>query len=174
MTLLELMVTVSIISLVSSGTALYAIHHYKTAQKQTATAAARTIRAATQHYLLDHRSCPTVDELIEARLIDRGSETRDPWKGKYYVTCPDGDVMVASRGPDKREWTEDDILIPDLSHLADPFDEDAPFLESPDMAKGLSLEEWLGDARPLAVGAEDAPEDEPDLGAPEMASEPRE
>jgi type II secretory pathway pseudopilin PulG len=143
MTLVELMVTVSIIALVSSGTAVYAIHQYKIAQTATSATSARTIRAATQHFQIQNKGCPTVTQLLDARVLDRGSETLDPWGGKYFITCPDGDVMVASRGPDRLEWTDDDIVIPDLSHIADPFDDSPEAFQESNLKKGMSVEDWL-------------------------------
>ena len=165
MTLIELMITVSIIAAVASGTAIFALKKYREAQVKTAGTNARVIRQAVQHFQVGRAGCPDVETLVDLDILDKASDLRDPWHGRFTITCPDGDVMVASRGPDGAEWTEDDIFIPDLSELVDPFAQGTITgpgwsVSEEDLPKGLTLEEWLADAKEQQEPSDTEPTDD--------------
>ncbi len=149
-TLVEVMITVSILTLVAGGATMLAFERYEEAKLKAAKMNAYELRRAVLHYLIEGTGCPDVHTLVERGVLDRASDRKDPWGSPFTVTCPEGDVMVASPGPDRAEWTADDILVPDLSEYVDPFAQGTitgPGWTIADEEKGLSFEQWLDQAR---------------------------
>jgi general secretion pathway protein G len=113
MTLIEIMVVVAIIGLMMGGVGVYAYGRWKKAQLARAKSDINNIKTALQQYGLDHKGeCPKeLKELFEQKLIT--NDPKDPWGQPFIFKCPGehdtelGDVM--SKGPDKKEGTEDDI-----------------------------------------------------------------
>jgi hypothetical protein len=56
------------------------------------------------------RPCPTMDDLMRDRWIDRASSVADPWGRPWRISCQADDVIVSSDGPDGIEGTRDDIV----------------------------------------------------------------
>ena len=42
---------------------------------------------------------------------DSAGDTEDPWGQPYNIICDGDDITVTSPGPDKKEGTEDDIVV---------------------------------------------------------------
>lgn len=115
MTLIEIMIVVSIIAMVAAGVAVVAIPKMKEAQIKAAETGARTIRNAVSQWQLsenEYSECPNVSQLIQDKQLDSGQTTVDPWGEEYEITCADDEVVVASKGPDKKKGSKDDIVIP--------------------------------------------------------------
>ena len=115
MTLIEIMIVVSIIAMVAAGVAVVAIPKMKEAQVKAAETGARTIRNAVSQWQLsenEYSECPNVSQLIQDKQLDSGQTTVDPWGEEYEITCADDEVVVSSKGPDKKKGSKDDIVIP--------------------------------------------------------------
>jgi general secretion pathway protein G len=118
MTLIEIMVVVAIIGLMMGGVGVYAYGQYKKAQLKRARADILNLKPILQQYGLDHQGeCPKdLNVLHEEKLIEK--EPKDPWGQSFTFKCPGehdtelGDIV--SKGPDKKEGTEDDINSWDL------------------------------------------------------------
>jgi len=113
--LLEILVVIAIIALLSSVIGVAVWGHLVKARNETARQSALKIRQTVVMYRMDRGSeCPTVDELKKADMIDSAAKSNDPWDQPFLVTCGEnGEVHVASAGPDKRHGTEDDIRAPE-------------------------------------------------------------
>jgi hypothetical protein len=78
-----------------------------------ARAQVKSLAAVAEAYLLHHpgAACPTASELRDARLLNRGASTTDPWDRDYVITCDANDVNVRSGGPDAQLGSDDDISV---------------------------------------------------------------
>lgn len=115
MTLIEIMIVVAIIAMVGGAVAVVAIPRMREAQVKTAETAARTVRNAVQQWQLannDYASCPTVSELVQEKHLDSGQSTTDPWGEEFAIRCDGDEIVVASKGPDKKVGSADDVVIP--------------------------------------------------------------
>jgi general secretion pathway protein G len=113
-TLVEVMIVVAILAMVAGGVAVFALPKFREAQKSTAETGARTIRQAAQTWQTTNSevSCPTVSQLIQEKHLDPGQETADPWGEDYVITCTEDDIVVTSKGPDRKRGSKDDIQVP--------------------------------------------------------------
>jgi general secretion pathway protein G len=113
-TLVEVLIVVAIIAMVAGGVTVFALPKFREAQVKTAETGARVIRSAVQDWqrVNNETSCPTVSQLVQERHIDSAANTDDPWGQEYILTCTDDDVIVMSKGPDKKRGSTDDIKVP--------------------------------------------------------------
>ncbi len=113
-TLFEVLIVVAILAMVAGGVAVFALPQFQKAQVKTATTGCRTIRQAVNTWKMDpeNSSCPSVSQLIEEKILDKGTNTSDPWNQPYAIQCTEDDVIVTSAGPDKKKGTTDDISVP--------------------------------------------------------------
>ncbi len=120
-TLFEVLIVVAILAMVAGGVAVFALPKYRDAQVETARTGARTIRTAVQQWQAanNETSCPTVSQLVQEKHIDSATNTDDPWGEAYALTCTDDEVIVASKGPDKKKGTKDDIRVPSSAGSGD-------------------------------------------------------
>lgn len=112
-TLIEIMVVVMIIGLIVGSVGFVAFNRFKTAQIKNAQAIVKTVEGAIEMYMMDHNGeCPkSLGELRSQRILTK--EPKDPWNELIVFRCPgeknsDG-ADVFSKGPDKKEGTEDDL-----------------------------------------------------------------
>lgn len=113
-TLFEVLIVVAILALVSGSVAVFALPRFRDAQKDTAKTDCRTIQDAVHQWQLvsNETSCPTVSQLLEDKILKKGTNTNDPWGQPYTITCTgEEDVIVTSSGPDKKKGSTDDISI---------------------------------------------------------------
>ncbi len=111
-TLVEVLIVVAIMALIAGGVSFLVLPKYKDAQIKTAKTTARSIRnVATQYLALKNGECPTVATLIAEKELDSAGDTKDPWGSQYVIRCEGDDVSVSSAGPDKKEGTQDDIMV---------------------------------------------------------------
>jgi len=52
---------------------------------------------------------------MQDKEIDRSSKTTDPWDQPYKIKCDGDETYVSSSGPDKKDGTADDIVVPGKS-----------------------------------------------------------
>ena len=111
MTLIEIMIVVVIMALVATGVGIAVIPQLQKAKIRQAESAVATVRSAVQLYMATNNSndCPTMDQLLEDKSIDKATATKDSWDHDFKIECDGTDVTVASAGPDGEFETEDDI-----------------------------------------------------------------
>jgi general secretion pathway protein G len=115
MSLIEIMIVVAIIAMVAGAVAVVAVPRLREAQIKTAETAARTVRNAVQQWQVsnnDYSSCPTVSQLVQDKQLDSGQATTDPWNEEFIIKCEEDEVVVGSKGPDKKSGSDDDIVVP--------------------------------------------------------------
>ena len=117
-TLIEILIVLAIVGLIAGGVAVVAVPKYQEAQKKTAHIDAIKIREVAMAYAANHPSegCPTVELLRDKNELDRASKPTDPWDTPYKIVCGDEETTVISCGPDKKENTPDDILVPEAAN----------------------------------------------------------
>ncbi|MCK5799042.1 MAG: type II secretion system protein GspG [Deltaproteobacteria bacterium] len=113
MTLIEIMVVVAIIGLLMGAVGVMAFGRYKKAQISTTEQIIKNLETAVQTYMMDNNGdCPKdLEELYTAKIVNK--KPRDAWGQSLLFKCP-GDhnketADIESKGPDKREGTEDDL-----------------------------------------------------------------
>ena len=76
--------------------------------------ALRTLHVVAEAWRANHADeCPTVQRLIDERELAASASPNDPWNRPYKIVCEEGDTIVISSGPDRREGTPDDIRFPE-------------------------------------------------------------
>lgn len=110
MTLIEIMIVVVIMALVATGVGVAVIPQLQKAKIKNAETGVATVRTAVQMYMaMNNSDCPTMDQLIEDKQIDKNTATKDPWDNDFKIECDGTDITVYSAGPDGEFGTEDDI-----------------------------------------------------------------
>ena len=113
-TLVEVLIVVSILALISGGVGVYALEKYREAQIRMAVTNAKEIRKMVGMWRSEGRGdeCPTVSQLENDKVMDKGSDNVDPWGSAFEIRCDGDEIYVSSPGPDKKKGTEDDITEP--------------------------------------------------------------
>jgi general secretion pathway protein G len=120
-TLVEVLIVVAIIAMVASGVTFFALPKFREAQVSSAETGARVIRSAVQEWQRTNNetSCPTMSQLVQEKVIDTAANTDDPWGEQYSLTCTEDEVVVSSKGPDKKSGTKDDVRVPKGASVED-------------------------------------------------------
>ncbi len=106
----------SIIALISGGVAIVVMRHLESARVETTRTSARALREAIHVWRMRDASneCPSIDALVRTQLVDTASKTTDGWDKPFFIECGDeGEITVASGGPDRKLGTADDIRVPE-------------------------------------------------------------
>ncbi len=113
-TLIEVLIVVAILSMISAGVVVAVLPKMKEASIKTTENNAREIRSAVQRWrgLRGGTDCPTISQLVQDKEIDSASKTEDAWNNPFKIACSEDDVVVTSPGPDKKDNTTDDIMVP--------------------------------------------------------------
>ncbi len=110
MTLIEIMIVVVIMALVATGVGIAVLPQLQKAKIRQTESAVATVRSAVALYIATNNSdCPTMDQLIEDKAIDKSTATKDPWDHDFLIECDGTEISVKSAGPDGEFETEDDI-----------------------------------------------------------------
>ncbi|MCC6645026.1 MAG: hypothetical protein IT374_05565 [Polyangiaceae bacterium] len=67
------------------------------------------IRIGAAIFVTQRDKCPTVEEVVAARLVTAELRAEDAWGKPYRVVCPPGGPRVVSAGPDGVFDTPDDV-----------------------------------------------------------------
>jgi general secretion pathway protein G len=111
MTLVEIMVVITIIALISGAVGFAVMPRLNKARIDSTRTDAQSIRAAAQMYLMENPGggCPSMDDLVEERIVDSTKRITDAWDNQFQIDCEGGDIYVISAGPDGQFGTEDDV-----------------------------------------------------------------
>jgi hypothetical protein len=81
----------------------------------TARTSALELRRAAETWRSTHGDdCPTPEVLRLDQAIDTASKLEDPWGGSYVIQCDPDETYVHSAGSDRRFYTPDDIVVPEI------------------------------------------------------------
>lgn len=113
-TLIEVLIVVAIMSLIAAGAVVAIMPRWREAQIRTTETNAKSLRTAVGLWQGAHAAgdCPTTSQLLSDRYLDKAGKAEDAWGTPYKVVCANDDVTVVSSGPDKRDGTGDDIVVP--------------------------------------------------------------
>ncbi|MCB9667484.1 MAG: prepilin-type N-terminal cleavage/methylation domain-containing protein [Myxococcales bacterium] len=109
MTLVEIMIVMAIIALVMAGVGFALIPQFNRAKVKQTTADIQTVRSAAILWLSDNTGCPTIQDLVDNRFLDKDVRTVDAWGNAFQIECNGEDVEVSSGGPDGEMGSEDDL-----------------------------------------------------------------
>jgi general secretion pathway protein G len=111
MTLIEIMIVVIIMAMIATGVAVAVMPQLEKAKIKQTKSDIGAIRTAVQLFLAENSSkCPSVEDLLAEKYLDKGKKSKDPWDKDFIINCPSGeDPDVFSTGPDGQEGTEDDV-----------------------------------------------------------------
>lgn len=82
----------------------------RAAQVRYSAALGVAIRIGAAIFVTQRDRCPTVDEVVAARLVSVDLHTDDAWGKPFRITCPPDGPRVTSAGPDGVFDTPDDIV----------------------------------------------------------------
>lgn len=111
MTLVEIMIVVIIMAMIAAAVGVAVLPRLNDARIEQARTDAQSVRGAVEMYLAQNPSadCPTVEELVNERILSARNRTADPWDNEFVIECEGEDVSVISGGPDGQMGTEDDV-----------------------------------------------------------------
>jgi general secretion pathway protein G len=109
MTLIEIMVVMVIMALVATAAGFAILPQLKKAKVKQTSSDAKAISSAAQLYMTEHDNCPTMDQLLGEKILDKNKNTKDGWNNEFNIECDEDGVTVSSSGPDGQMGTEDDI-----------------------------------------------------------------
>ena len=113
-TLVEILIVLAIIAMIAGGVAVVAVPKLEQARVDTTKTNLRVLLPAAEMYRSNNSGdCPTVQLLQQKKEISSTSETKDPWGTNYKIVCDEDDTRVLSLGKDKKENTQDDIVMPE-------------------------------------------------------------
>ena len=109
MTLIEIMIVMVIMALVATAAGFAIIPALNRAKVKQTTTDAKAIASAAELYMAENDDCPTVEELVSQKIIDKNKNTKDAWNNDFSIECDDDGAVVRSAGPDEQMGTDDDI-----------------------------------------------------------------
>jgi len=111
MTLVEIMIVVIIMALIATAVGVAVLPALGRARVNQTRSDAQAVRSAVLLYLGQEpgADCPSMDQLLEAGVIDHSRRTTDAWDHPFVIECDGDDIIVRSNGPDGNPGTEDDV-----------------------------------------------------------------
>jgi len=112
-TLVEVLIVVAIMAMIAGGVSFAILPRLADARLKTAKQGATEIRKAAQLWQVENGSeCPSMSQLKRDGVLDKAGTSDDPWGQPFQIKCGDGEIYVASSGPDTKKGTEDDVEVP--------------------------------------------------------------
>lgn len=108
-TLVEVMAVLVIMGLVATMVGVAILPMIEKARVKTTKSDAQSIAAAATMYMADNGGCPTVEQLVAEKILDKNKNTKDPWGHEYLIECDQDGPVAKSAGPDGQMGSEDDI-----------------------------------------------------------------
>jgi general secretion pathway protein G len=114
LTLVELVIVITIIGVLTAAISVGVMKAKKTADIGTAKTACSSVKSATLLWKNAHpdQDCPTVEQLKKEKFLDTGFALKDSWNNPFKVACDTDEITCSTAGPDRKEGTEDDIIVP--------------------------------------------------------------
>jgi general secretion pathway protein G len=109
MTLVEIMAVLIIIGLVATMVSVAVLPQIQKARVKATRANGQAIRGAAVMFLSENDNCPTVQDLVDDKILDKQTNTKDEWGNDFAIECDEDGPTVVSAGPDKQMGTDDDI-----------------------------------------------------------------
>lgn len=109
MTLIEIMIVMVIMALVAGGAAFAVMPRLRKAKIDQTRQDAKKVASAAEMYMSEHDDCPSVDKLVEEKILSKKSRVTDAWDNAYTIECDEDGAIVKSAGPDEQMGSEDDI-----------------------------------------------------------------
>lgn len=109
MTLIEIMVVMVIMALVATAAGFAIIPAITKSKIKQTSADAKAVASAAELYMAENDECPTVEQLITERILDKNKNTKDSWNNDFTIDCDEDGATVRSAGPDGQMGSEDDI-----------------------------------------------------------------
>jgi general secretion pathway protein G len=109
MTLIEIMIVIVIMAMIATAAGFAILPSLQKARVKQAGSDAKTVRSAVEMYLAENQDCPTVEQLVSSKILDKGKAVKDPWGHDYSIECTEDGPVVRSAGPDGQTGTDDDI-----------------------------------------------------------------
>jgi len=109
MTLIEIMIVMVIMALVAAGAGFAIVPQLQKAKIKSTQQDAKAIAAAAEMYLAENKDCPSVQKLIEVKILNKKNHTKDAWNNEFTIECDEDGAVVKSGGPDGQTGNEDDI-----------------------------------------------------------------
>jgi general secretion pathway protein G len=109
MTLIEIMIVMVIMALIAAGAGFAIVPALGKAKIKSTQQDAKAIGAAAELYMAENKDCPTVQKLIDSRILNKKNHTKDAWDNEFNISCEDDGPVVRSSGPDGQMGNDDDI-----------------------------------------------------------------
>jgi general secretion pathway protein G len=109
MTLIEIMIVMVIMALVAAGAGFAIVPQLQKAKIKSTQQDAKAIGAASEMYLAENKDCPTVQKLVEVKILSKKNHTKDAWDNDFTIECDEDGAVVKSSGPDGQMGNDDDI-----------------------------------------------------------------
>lgn len=109
MTLIEIMIVMVIMALIAAGAGFAIVPALAKAKIKATQQDARAIASAAELYVAENKDCPTVQKLVDERILNKKNRTKDAWDNEYAISCEDDGPVVRSSGPDGQMGNDDDI-----------------------------------------------------------------
>ena len=110
MTLVEIMAVLVIIAMVAGAVGFAVLPTIQKARIKATRNDAKAISSAAVLYMSDTDGCPTVQDLLTEKILDKNKNTKDAWDNEFAIECDEDGPVAISAGPDKQMGTEDDIF----------------------------------------------------------------
>jgi general secretion pathway protein G len=109
MTLIEIMIVMVIMALIAAGAGFAIVPQLTKAKIKSTQQDAKAIGAAAEMYIAENAGCPSVDKLVQAKILNKKNHTRDAWDNEFTIECDEDGPVVRSAGPDGQMGNDDDI-----------------------------------------------------------------
>jgi general secretion pathway protein G len=109
MTLIEIMVVMVIMALVATAAGFAIIPQITKARIKQTSADAKAVASGAELYMAEHDDCPSVEQLVTEKILDKDKNTKDAWGNDFTIECDEDGATVRSAGPDEQMGSEDDI-----------------------------------------------------------------
>lgn len=109
MTLIEIMVVMVIMALVATAAGFAIIPQITKARVKQTSADAKAVASAAELYMSENDDCPTMDNLLSEKILDKKKATKDAWGNDFVIECDEDGATVRSAGPDEQMGSEDDV-----------------------------------------------------------------
>jgi len=109
MTLIEIMVVMVIMALVATAAGFAIVPQITKARIKQSSADAKAVAAAAEMYMTENEGCPTVEQLVSEKILDKDKNVKDAWGNEFTIECDEDGATVRSAGPDEQMGSEDDI-----------------------------------------------------------------